>query len=298
MIYLFPFITVLIWSGNAINNKLAASVIEPNAMSFYRWFIAVVLLTPVCIPGVIKQWAVIKESWLKLAILALLGMAITQSLGYYAAQSTTASNMALIMALVPLLSVFLSVPLLKSRLSSLNIIGGVVSLLGLSYMLGRGDILFFTHKTVTQGDGLMIASASVYALYCVLVKRWNMPLSTWTFIYMQGVFAVIILLPLLLTSHQIIPSVASLPVVMYAAIPASVIAPWLWVKSIRQLGAEASAMFMNLSPVITLVLAANFLDEPIHLYHIVGGVAVITGVLLSQLPISKKPRKKGVRVTS
>ncbi|MGU3846419.1 EamA family transporter, partial [Vibrio diabolicus] len=50
MIYLLPFFTVMIWGGNSIVNKMAASAIEPSAMSFYRWFVAMVLLTPFCLP--------------------------------------------------------------------------------------------------------------------------------------------------------------------------------------------------------------------------------------------------------
>ncbi len=45
MVYLLPLFTVLIWGGNSIVNKLAASAIEPSAMSFYRWFVAMALLT-------------------------------------------------------------------------------------------------------------------------------------------------------------------------------------------------------------------------------------------------------------
>lgn len=45
MIYLLPFFTVLIWGGNSIVNKLAASTIEPSAMSFYRWLLAMAILT-------------------------------------------------------------------------------------------------------------------------------------------------------------------------------------------------------------------------------------------------------------
>ncbi len=96
MVYLLPFFTVMIWGGNSIVNKMAASAIEPSAMSFYRWFVAMVLLTPFCLPAVIKQRHVIRPYLAKLAFLALLGMVLNQSLGYYAGLTTTASNMALI----------------------------------------------------------------------------------------------------------------------------------------------------------------------------------------------------------
>lgn len=288
MVYLLPFFTVMIWGGNSIVNKMAASTIEPSAMSFYRWFVAMVLLTPFCLPAVIKQRHVIRPYLTKLAFLALLGMVLNQSLGYYAGLTTTASNMALITSLVPLISVFLSVPLLGKSVSMLSIVGGVISLGGLAFMLGHGDVTYFLHQDMTQGDSLMLLAALVYAAYCVLLKRWKMPFNSLTLVYMQGFFSVIMLTPLWLSSEQLIPSQEALPLIAYAGIAASIFAPLMWVKAIDLIGADSSAMFMNLMPVVSVALASTLLGEEIHVYHIIGGLMVISGVILSQIKVRKK----------
>ncbi|MFG0887771.1 DMT family transporter [Vibrio sp. CJQ_6] len=288
MIYLLPLFTVLIWGGNSIVNKLAASTIEPSAMSFYRWFLAMLILTPFCLPAVIRQRHIIKPYLAKLAFLALIGMVLNQSLGYYAGLTTTASNMSLITSLVPLMSVFISVPLLNKRISGLSIVGGVISLSGLAFMLGQGDVLFFLNQDVTQGDGLMVLAALVYAIYCVLLKRWKMPLSNWTLIYLQGVCAVIMLVPLWLTSDHLLPTEGSLPLIAYAGVAASLLAPWMWIKAIDAIGADSTAMFMNLLPVVAVSLAATLLGEQIHVYHVLGGVMVVSGVILSQLKVRRR----------
>lgn len=288
MVYLLPFFTVMIWGGNSIVNKMAASTIEPSAMSFYRWFVAMVLLTPFCLPAVIKQRHVIRPYLTKLAILALLGMVLNQSLGYYAGLTTTASNMALITSLVPLISVFLSVPLLGKSVSMLSIVGGVISLGGLAFMLGHGDVTYFFHQDMTQGDSLMLLAALVYAAYCVLLKRWKMPFNSLTLVYMQGFFSVIMLTPMWLSSEQLLPSQEALPLIAYAGIAASIFAPLMWVKAIDLIGADSSAMFMNLMPVVSVALASTLLGEEIHVYHIIGGLMVISGVILSQIKVRKK----------
>ncbi|EOG7700768.1 DMT family transporter [Vibrio parahaemolyticus] len=288
MVYLLPFFTVMIWGGNSIVNKMAASTIEPSAMSFYRWFVAMILLTPFCLPAVIKQRHVIRPYLTKLAFLALLGMVLNQSLGYYAGLTTTASNMALITSLVPLISVFLSVPLLGKSVSMLSIVGGVISLGGLAFMLGHGDVTYFLHQDMTQGDSLMLLAALVYAAYCVLLKRWKMPFNSLTLVYMQGFFSVIMLTPLWLSSEQLLPSQEALPLIAYAGIAASIFAPLMWVKAIDLIGADSSAMFMNLMPVVSVALASTLLGEEIHVYHIIGGLMVISGVILSQIKVRKK----------
>ncbi|MBE4000885.1 DMT family transporter [Vibrio parahaemolyticus] len=288
MVYLLPFFTVMIWGGNSIVNKMAASTIEPSAMSFYRWFVAMLLLTPFCLPAVIKQRHVIRPYLTKLSFLALLGMVLNQSLGYYAGLTTTASNMALITSLVPLISVFLSVPLLGKSVSMLSIVGGVISLGGLAFMLGHGDVTYFLHQDMTQGDSLMLLAALVYAAYCVLLKRWKMPFNSLTLVYMQGFFSVIMLTPLWLSSEQLLPNQEALPLIAYAGIAASIFAPLMWVKAIDLIGADSSAMFMNLMPVVSVALASTLLGEEIHVYHIIGGLMVISGVILSQIKVRKK----------
>ena len=270
---------------------MAASAIEPSAMSFYRWAFAMLLLTPFCLPSIIKSRHVIRPYLSKLAFLALLGMVINQSLGYYAGLTTTASNMSLIISLVPLISVFLSVPLLGKRISALSIVGAVISLAGLTFMFGHGDVTFFLHQPITQGDGLMVIAAFTYAAYCVLLKRWKMPITNWQMIYMQGMFAVAMLMPLWLTSDNLLPTKESIPLIMYASIAASIAAPWMWVKAIDVIGAESSAMFMNLMPVVAVSLAAVLLGEKIESYHLMGGLMVISGVILAQIK-TKKAKKE------
>lgn len=65
------------------------------------------------------------------------------------------------------------------------------------------------------------------------------------------------------------------------------IAPWLWVKAIDVLGADTSAMFLNLLPVLAVALAAALLDETIQLFHLIGGLFVISGVMMAQF--KRKP---------
>ncbi|NAW65011.1 DMT family transporter [Photobacterium halotolerans] len=291
MIYLFPLLTVSIWAGNAIVNKLSYSVIDPGAIAFYRWFFAMLALTPFVITSVIRQWPNIKPHLSKLALLAFLGMVLNQSLGYFAAPTTTATNMALIMSLVPLMSMFLSVPILKQKLSPLAMVGAVLSLGGLVLMLSHGDLSQLLAQGINQGDGLLLLAAFVYALYCVLLKRWDMPLSNWQSVYVQGMFAVLFLLPMLFNSQRVAITGDALPLVLFAAIPASVIAPWCWMKGIKMLGADKTAMFMNLMPVITAIIASVLLNEQLEVVHLIGGGMVLCGVAVAQLRLKARRSK-------
>ncbi|MCG3865714.1 MULTISPECIES: DMT family transporter [unclassified Photobacterium] len=296
MFYLFPLITVAIWAGNAIVNKMAFSVIDPGAISFYRWFFALVMLTPFVAKSVWRDRATIKPYLTKLAFLGLLGMVLNQSLGYFAAATTTATNIALIISLVPLISMFLSVPILGQRLSPFALIGAVLSLSGLVLMLSHGDVKSLISQGIKQGDMLMLIAAAVYALYCVLLKRWKMPFSTWKSVYVQCLFAVMMLTPLLLMSHRMAITASAIPLIAYASLLASVIAPWLWMLSIERLGADRTAMFMNLLPIMAAGIASVMLNEHLESYHYIGGIMVLTGVALAQKRI--KAKKQAAAMTT
>ncbi|WP_220183865.1 DMT family transporter [Marinobacterium marinum] len=286
--YLFPLLAVAIWAGNSLVNKLSADVIAPEAISFYRWAFALLVLTPVLLPGVWRRRARIRPFLGKLTVLASLGMVLNQSLAYFAAATTSATNMALITSLVPVISLLLAVPLLGARLSRLALLGAFISFGGLLFMISQGNLASLS-TSVVPGDLLLLLAALVYALYGVLLKRWSLPLPTWDMLYIQVLIAVVLLSPLLLFASSISISQASLPLIVYAAIGASILAPWAWMRAVALLGTERTAIFMNLMPVFTAILASILLDEQLGIPHYVGGILVLTGVSLVQFR-TRRPR--------
>ncbi|QFI36423.1 DMT family transporter [Moritella marina ATCC 15381] len=297
MYFLLPLFTVIIWSGNSIVNILSTNVIAPETISFYRWFIALITLTPFLIKPVWKKRHAIKPYLAKLAFLALLGMAINQSLAYFAAATTTATHMTLIFALVPLLSLMFSVPILALTLTKKALFGAMISLTGLVYMLSHGNISNLLSEGINIGDTYMLIAACSYSLYGVLLKRWRLPFNNWIALYVQMVFAVIILLPVLTYHGQVSLTTESLPLVLYAAIPTSILATWLWMQSIQHFGADKSAMFMNLLPVFTAIMATFILNEQLSSEQFIGGGLVLTGVAMTQFK-SRKVVKKEVVIPS
>ena len=105
---LLPLVAVLIWSINTIVSKLSAGSIDPAAISFYRWLLALLVLTPFCLPGVWRHRHTIKTQLWRLLVLGLLGMVLYQSLAYYAAHSVSAVMMGILGATIPLLTILLS----------------------------------------------------------------------------------------------------------------------------------------------------------------------------------------------
>ncbi|MGV3344689.1 DMT family transporter [Enterobacteriaceae bacterium LUAb1] len=282
MAYLFPLVAVLIWSVNAIVSKLSASAIDPAAISFYRWLLALIVMTPFVLPGVWRARAVVCRQWWKLLILGLLGMVLYQSLAYYAAHSVSALFMGILNSLIPLLTVLFSIVVLRNPPTTGIILGSLLSLSGLIWLISAGHPAQLLTHGLGKGELMMFAASSAYALYGVLTRRWAIPLPGWKSLYMQIFFGVLLLIPGFWHAPDVTLNTQNIPLVLFAGLFASLLAPFLWIKGVTWLGANNTSIFMNLAPVFTASIAVLFLHEQIHRYHYIGGGITLAGVILSQ----------------
>ncbi|MEI9535158.1 DMT family transporter [Moellerella wisconsensis] len=279
---LFPLIAVLLWSMNAIVNKAASEAIDPAAISFYRWAMALLVMTPFVIRSVWKNRQVIVQYWWKFAILGALGMMLYQSLAYYAAHSVSATFMGIMNSLIPLLTVVISIFVLRVIPTVGIALGTVLSLLGLSWLVSQGNPASLLQHGLGSGELMMLIASAAYALYGVLTKRWAIPVANWDSLYIQILFGVILLLPNFLLADDVSLNRHNIGLVAFAGIAASIIAPFLWIQGVIRLGANTTSIFMNLAPVFTAIIAVFALDEQLKSYHFIGGGVVLLGVMLAQ----------------
>src|SRR5690606_5018380 len=137
--FLFPFSCMAIWSGNAIVSKLAVGLLSPAALAWSRWMVAAIILTPFLAHRAWRDRAKLRAGFYQLATLALLGMVLNQTLGYYAAQTLGAAERGLMLGLRPLMTVLLSIWLLRERPTGGALLGRRTSSRGLTSWLGQGD---------------------------------------------------------------------------------------------------------------------------------------------------------------
>ncbi len=152
----FPLIAVLIWSVNTVVSKLAAGVIGPAEISFFRWLLAALLFTPFASRPVWRNWAAVRPQFWKIVVLGLLGRVLHQSLAYYAAYLTTATHMGIINALSPMMVLALSLPVLRQRLTPGAVIGASLSIVGVLVVVSSGNLRGLLVSGVGPGDALML----------------------------------------------------------------------------------------------------------------------------------------------
>lgn len=280
---LFPLLAVLIWSGNTVISKLAASVISPSTISFYRWLLALLILTPFLVAPTWRNRARIKPYLWKLAVLGMLGMAMYQGFSYIAAQTTSATSMGIMLAIMPLISAVLSSLLAHEPLTRGCVLGGLISLCGVAFLLGRGDPSTLLNAGFVIGDIIMLVAVAAYALYGVLLRRWAIALSTWQSLYIQAGFGMIFILPWFVLTPISPLTAQNIPLLLYASLLASLAAPYVWILAVAKNGPGRASLYINMVPVLVMVIAVVVMGEPLHDYHLIGGALALGGVILGQL---------------
>ncbi|QXB54966.1 DMT family transporter [Aeromonas sp. FDAARGOS 1415] len=290
MPFLFPLLAILIWAANTVVSKAAAGVLDPAAISFYRWVIAALALSPFCLPALWRRRSEIRPWFGKLLVLSLLGMVLYQCLAYYAAHSTSATNMGVIGSLLPLLTLLQGALFFGQRPGKQALLGMILSLFGVFWLLGQGEPLALLHTGINPGDGMMLLGAASYALYGLLIRRWQLPFGPWLNLYLQILLAVLLLVPVALSAESLAVPREGWGMVLFAGIASSLFAAYCWMRGLASLGPERTSVFMNLMPLCTALIAVITLGEPIHGYHLLGGGLILGGVMLAQL----KPRARPV----
>jgi drug/metabolite transporter (DMT)-like permease len=291
---LYPFLAIVLWAGNVIVSRLSAHAIGPQAITFYRLLLAVLLMSLFVARPAWRNRAAIWPHLGQFAILGFLAMCLFQSLSYLAAETTSATNMAVITALTPLLTVGLSAVLLGEPPTVGMIGGGVLSLAGLAYLVSGGNPASLVRDGLHAGDPLMLTAALVYALYGVLLKRWNLGVTGWQSTYMQALCGLAIMFPAFLATPAPLRALnqETLPLIAYAGGLASIVLPFLWIRGVEHLGPSRCAVFMNLLPVLTAAGAIVLLGEPVRAHHVIGGGLALAGVALAQSlkrPLVRRP---------
>ena len=281
--FLLPLSAVLIWSLNMTVNRYVAEFISPVSISFYRWVIAILVLTPFVLPKAIAEWGNIRPQLGKFAVLSAFGMLLYQGLAYSAAHFTSATHMGLINAFIPVFTILVGLVVLKIRPNQFAIWGSMLSFLGLMVVVTQGNLQHLSSMGDSYiGDLLMLLAVFFYACYGVYLKKWSLQISLLVSLYVQICWTLVFHVPLVLWQGLDVLNTNNIASVIYAGLFPSIAAPLFWMMAVKQLGPNRSSVFMNLMPIFTACIAYIWLKESWTIYHTLGTVIILTGIFLAQ----------------
>ena len=281
--YFLLLIPPLCWGGNAVLARGVVDVMPPVSLAFWRWIAALAILLPFTFRHVKRDWKTAMDSWEWLLVLSFLGVSCFNSMLYTAAHTTTAINVSLMQTAMPAMIILISWIVFKEKISSIQLVGVMVSMVGACFIVVRGQWRILLTMELVEGDVLMLIAVFVYALYSALFRKRPSihPLSLLVLTFGWGA---LMLLPLYIWELVVVGpfsiSLAALMSILYVAVFPSVVAYFCWNRGIELIGANRAGLFTYLIPVFASVMAILFLGETLRGYHVMGMVLILVGMVI------------------
>jgi len=219
-------------------------------------------------------------------LLALACGPLNQGLFLLGLERSTPTHAALLYALTPIGVYLFARVRLEERASGQKVLGIAVAFLGVSLVLASPAAAKVGAPPATLGgDLLILAAVAVWVVYSVEGKviasrDGSLQAAGWS--SLLGAAALLPGLPWLLEPARLASAPpAAWAAVLYLALGTSVLSYVLWYYALSRLEASKVAVFANLQPVVTALLARSIYGEAFPLPLLLGGGLVLAGVALT-----------------
>ncbi|UCC45268.1 MAG: EamA family transporter [Candidatus Zixiibacteriota bacterium] len=264
--------------------KYGLGHIEPFTFAFYRFILASVFLL-VLTRLKKNDRPVERHDWPRIVLLAVLIIPLNQTLFLVGQALTGAGHGAFIFSTTPIWIFLLAFIHLGERMKLRRLFGFVIATAGVMAIMMSGAVQIGQEYLI--GDLIIMVSVIAWAYYTVvgkdLVRKYGAlrmtayALSIGSAIYFPfGLYHAI-------QFDYSRSTLAAWGSVVYMAIGLSVVVYVLWYWLLKYMDASRMAVYHNIQPIIATAVAVSFLGETLSLWYVVGGTAVIAGVLVTEV---------------
>lgn len=269
--------------SNMILARGVAGSVPPFSIAFFRWSIVALGLLPAIVMALREKPGVLQGQTLGIVVAGFLGMFVCGGPVYLAGVTTSAINLALIMALAPLAVLLFSFVSGQEPIQRSQIFGMLLSLGGAALIITKGNAAI--GAGVVTGDLLALMAMLGWAGYTLLQNRVGSGVS---FLARIGLFAAVgamFSLPFAISEMWATPAAAfsgrAALVYLFAGLVPGLFAYAAYAYLGAKFGAVSTSLSLYLGPIVSAVLSIAFLGEAPTVIHLIGGVLSLGGMWLS-----------------
>jgi drug/metabolite transporter (DMT)-like permease len=282
--YLCASAAVLFWATSASAFKISLRYVDVFSLLFYAsitstvaFFVYILISNKL---SLIKDLS--RKDYMYSALLGFLNPFLYYTVLFKAYSILPAQEAQPLNFIWPITLVLLSIPLLKQKIKSKDIIATFISFVGVFVISTRGDILGFRF-TNTLGVSLATGSSIIWALFWIYNVRDKRDEVIRLFLnFTFG--SVLTLLLMLLFSNSRIPDLYGILGAVYVGLFEMGITFLLWLKALRL--SKTTAHVTNLIymvPFLSLVFISFTVGETILPSTLVGLIFIVGGIILQRL---------------
>ena len=284
--YIFLIFATLFWSGNFIVGK-AASLFEipPFTLNFYRWTFAWLILAPFTLKEIFQKKEYILKNLKLILILGITSITIFNSIVYYSLNFTQVISGVLMISTIPVMIIFFSWIFKIEKTNFYQILGVIFSLFGVVIIVTKADLDKLLNLNFNKGDLWMVIAMLSWAMYSALLRKRKFELSQISLLQTIISAGLVLLLPAYLIEMSLgyrlnihLPFILTLS---YVVLFPGLASFFFWIKGISIIGSNRSGIFLHLMPIFSTIMAILIFKEKFMVFHFIGAVLIITGVVLS-----------------
>jgi len=199
---------------------------------------------------------------------------------------------AVIISTIPLLSPIGAYYFFHEKISVLNILGIIISFMGVILVVMNKDFSFSASPT---GVLLLFLAVITGIVYTLLLKKLSFKYSGLTIVTYQNILGILWFLPLFLAVDlgkflKVVPTWDVIYSLLLLGFLPTSLAYIFYTYAVKNLGISRASIYANMIPVFTASLAWVMLDDPPSLRTIIGIGVVIVGLTAAQ---TRWKNKKG-----
>lgn len=279
---LYLLIAAILWGINFHFAKIMLQEVKFIEAGFWRYIFGVAPLLFMAFSSGLPKWEQIKQNLKGIILVGVICLFGFNMLFFTGLNYSSAINGALIISSTPMLTLLFSRIILKTPLTKNHILGVIVSLIGVLYLILRGDILGFANINYSIGDLLLFAAAILFALQNVWVKKYAGVLSNINFTFLTNLLCWLsfaILLPFAGTENIANYSNSFWLSALGIGFFGTSVAYYFWNEGIELSSANQAGIMINVIPLSTAIVSV-FLGESLYLYHLISALLILLGVFI------------------
>jgi drug/metabolite transporter (DMT)-like permease len=275
-------VLMIVWGSTFVVTKVAVQEIPPLTLCLMRFAIAACVLAPFAAGrGGLGSRPLPLAA---LAMMALTGVALFHIGFNYALVYGSASQGALVFALLPAAVATAAVLWLKEAPSRRRIAGIALSVGGVALVVASAGETSGASPRPLLGALCMLAAVAAWAAYTVIAKRLA-GADQIVVITCVSVVGAVMMLPLaaleLWHGPWPSPSLQGWLGTAFLGVVASALAFVVYSRVLRELEASVVGAWLNLDPIVGVATAVLFLGETLGAGQILGGVVALGGMWLA-----------------
>ncbi len=281
---LYTLMTILFWGGAATAFKTALQQLSPLALLWHAVLISLAIILLITFQnGTLKQVRLLSlTQWGYLLLLGSINPFLYYVILFEAYDRLPGQVAMSLNYLWPVMLAILSVPILHHRLGARGFFAILLSFTGSSLIATRGNPFAWASLDLT-GIALALVSTLVWAVYWLLSARIRIDAEIKLLVgFISGS---LLALGYAFLQYQTAIDYSNFPwlAVIYVGLFEMGITFFIWLKAL-QLADNAARIgnLIYLTPFLSLLLLALFLDESIHLSTLAGLLLIITGILFQR----------------